>query len=150
MILDIYSHAETYASLHPLMEKALQFLTTLDPLSLPDGRIELSDDNSLYASVETYTTKPLDQGFMEAHRTHIDIQAVLSGEERIGWAALENQPEASPFDPSRDIGFYQGACEWLTLKPGRFMILFPQDAHFPCRLIETAKPVRKIVIKIAV
>ena len=53
--------------------------------------------------------------------------------------------------PESDAWFYSGALEPLTLEPGRFLALWPQDAHAP-GIAPGGVPaeVRKCVIKIAV
>lgn len=148
MVIDTLEHASLYTSLHPLFQKAFEFLNRTDLNSLPDGKIQLDGDR-LFASVQHYTTQPVSDGKMEAHRRYIDIQYVVSGEEVIGWAPLEEKNEFTPFDPEKDIGFYFGETFPETLKAGMFAILYPCDAHLPGRFLVSPSEVKKIVIKVA-
>lgn len=150
MIIDTFDHAAFYESLHPQFKKVFDFLRTTDLSALSEGKHELSDDGSVYASVQTYQTKPVERGKMEAHRKFIDIQVLAYGEEMIGWAPLANQPETVPFDINNDIGFYESEFSPLFLKQNMFAIFFPQDAHMPCRTSKIPNKVKKIVFKIAV
>ena len=53
-----------------------------------------------------------------------------------------------PYDGTKDVAFFLGAGDWLTLTPGRFAIFFPQDVHLPCIQANAAQRVRKIVVKV--
>ena len=62
--------------------ESFDFLKTLDPNS-EEKRYELG--NGIYAVIESYSSKPLSEGRIEAHKKYLDIQMVLSGSEKIGW-----------------------------------------------------------------
>lgn len=86
----------------------------------------------------------------EAHRKYIDIQYLIEGEELIGVAPLASMERVAEAAPERDIWFYEGETAKLPLSGGRFAILFPQDAHAPCIAAGECRPVRKVVVKVAV
>ena len=149
MVIDALPNAARYAALHPFFKTAFDFLQRPNLVAMPDGRHDLLDNNRLYALVQSYDTVPLEGGLLEGHRDYVDIQFILAGTERIGWAPFENQPVATPYDLPRDIAFYNGPCQLLQLRAGDFMILWPSDLHLPMRhAAETAGLVRKIVLKI--
>lgn len=149
MIADTFENSARYESLHPLFKAAFDFLRRPDVAATPEGRVELQGD-ALFAIVQTYETKPIHEGKLEAHKKYIDIQAILEGEEFIGYAPLKNQAVAKPFDPEKDIGFYDGEA-WFTLfRKGMFAVFFPEDAHLPSRFTDKPGRVKKIVVKIAV
>ena len=52
--------------------------------------------------------------------------------------------------PERDIYFYEGETAKILIGNGRLAILFPQDAHAPCIAAGESRPVRKVVVKVAV
>jgi len=97
-------------------------------------------------------TKELHQGRWEAHRRYIDIQYLVSGIERIGYTPVANLALTTPYDEDKDVAFYQGHGDILTLEPGMFAVFFPHDAHMPmlCEAGGSPKQVRKIVVKIPV
>ena len=149
MVIDTLVNCRSYESLHPNFKAAFDFLHRPDIEALPPGRIEI-DGTALFAMIQGYETKPVQEGKLEAHRKYIDIQVVLKGEEALGYAPLGGQPVAKVFDTEKDVGFYTGTSCLTILCKGMFAILFPQDAHLPGRLVDKPSFVKKIVVKIAV
>ena len=148
MILDDLVHASTYFDLHPRLRIALEWLQAIDPATLTPGRHEI-DGDEVFASVTDYDTRPASATRWEAHRRHADVQCVLTGEERIGVTPLRTL-QADPYDDDRDILFADGDGPFVALTPGRFVVLFPQDAHMPGVVVDAAAPVRKLVIKLRI
>lgn len=149
MIIDTLANCRRYESLHPLFKTAFAFLTRPGCDATPVGRLEL-DDTRLFALTQTYETKPISEGKLEAHRKYIDIQFILDGEEFMGYAPLQNQAEAVPFDAAKDLGFYDGEAWFTLLRKGMFAVFFPEDAHLPGRHTQKPSSVKKIVLKVAV
>lgn len=149
MIIDSLENARRYTSVHPRFKAAFDFLRRPDIDAIALGRVDL-DGASLFALVQEYTTKPIQEGKLEAHRKYIDVQFILEGEELMGYAPFGGQPVSKAFDPEKDIGFYEGAACFTLLRKGMFAILFPQDAHLPGRQADQPQYVKKIVIKVAV
>ncbi len=146
MILDDVSRASLYFGLHPRLRTALTFLQSDRAHALPPGR-HVVDGDDVFALVSDYDTKPEAESIWEAHRQHVDVQCVLSGEEWMGVAALESL-DRDPYDAERDILFARGAGEFVSLKPGRFVVLFQHDAHMPGVAPPAPSRVRKLVIKV--
>ena len=147
MIFDKLSNLHKYISLHPQFEKAVKFITDSNLAGIGNGRHPISGDE-IYASVNEYMTKP--DGFLEAHRNFIDIQLITKGSEKIGFALLNGQQVKDEYDQQKDISFYYGDCDYLTLVPGTFAIFFPEDLHKPGIAVQYPAGVKKIVIKIKV
>jgi YhcH/YjgK/YiaL family protein len=126
--------------------RALEFLRDTDVLSLPLGRHDLDGDR-LFALVQEYTTKPAEQCRWEAHQRYCDVQFVARGSERIGVANIDRMAVEEPYNSDRDISFFMGSGDLITLTAGSFAIFAPQDVHMPCIVAGTSEPVRKIVVK---
>ena len=148
MIVDHLNNAGRYAALGPLFEQAIDFLRTTDLNALEPGRYPLAGD-ALFALVQGYHTKPQSEGFWEAHRRYIDLQFVVQGTERIGYAPLHRM-QLESHDEQRDLAVLRGEGDFLTLTDGCFMLLWPEDAHMPGLQAGQVGLVRKIVFKIAV
>lgn len=148
MIVDHLSNAGRYAALGPRFKEAIDFLRTTDLNALEPGRYPLAGD-ALFVLVQGYHTKPQSEGFWEAHRRYIDLQFVVQGTERIGYAPLHRM-QLESYDEQRDLAVLKGEGDFLTLTDGCFMLLWPEDAHMPGLQAGQAGPVRKIVFKIAV
>lgn len=148
MIVDDLANWRLYSHLSPLRE-AFAHLESPEALKWPDRRLEL-DGERICAVPQGYLTRPDEQGKWEAHRRYVDIQYMVSGQERMGWAPVSTLVPAGTFDPARDVGFYTGSGDFLTVREGMFAVFFPHDAHMPCLHVDGAcRPVRKIVIKVA-
>ena len=112
------------------------------------GKYEIDGEN-IYALVQQYNTKLKKDGFWEAHRRYIDLQYVIQGAEKIGYANLSRLTQGE-YDASKDFLPLYGEGDFLTLKDGSFVILMPEDAHMPGIAFDSLLPVKKIVIKISV
>lgn len=149
MIYDILPHIQQYQGLHPGILKGLRFLVETDLSGLEDQRIELDGDD-LFALIQNYETKPVNDR-PEAHRDYVDIQYLIQGNELIGVAPLEEMEEEMEARPEGDIWFYRGPVENLPIGAGRFMVLFPGDAHAPCIAVDgKSSPVKKCVVKVRI
>lgn len=113
----------------------------------PEGRTEIDGDNLFYM-VQYYETKPREELKYEAHRNYADIQILLEGEESILWAPQKELTVVKPYEPDAELYALDKGPADIVLKPGRFCVLFPQDAHAPCAVHGEKQKVRKAVVKI--
>jgi YhcH/YjgK/YiaL family protein len=149
MILDALANAGLYAFSNPRLVRGFEFLRSRDLTTVPVGRVEI-DSDLLFASVQEYPTRLPDQCFWEAHRKYIDIQYVIRGTERIGYAPLASLRVAQPYDEAKDFAKLDGTGDVLRVDAGMFAVFFPHDAHMPCMAADAPAPVRKVVVKVAV
>jgi biofilm protein TabA len=149
MVVDVIGNSAAYENLHPLFKSAFAYLKDSRNHTAANGRTEIAGDK-LFALTQSYETKPLKDGLLEAHRHHVDIQFIAEGEEEIGYAPLADLQTVTAFNPETDAGFYMGDCSLVKLRKGMFAIFFPEDAHMPCRHTRKSSSVRKIVLKVAV
>jgi YhcH/YjgK/YiaL family protein len=148
LIIDTLNNATMYYALGPRLERALRFLQVLDPAQVTLGRHEIAGEQ-VYALVQEYDSKPLEEGFWEAHRSYLDVQYVASGVERIGYAALGSL-QAGEYDAEKDFVKLEGEGQLITVPAGTFVILAPQDAHMPGMAADGPEPVMKVVVKVQV
>ena len=148
MIFDTLDHHALYASLGQNLAAGLQFLLDHDLNALPVGRVEI-DGSRLFALVQEYQTKPPAQGVWEAHRQYIDIQYLVSGRERMGFANLHSMT-LGDYLPERDFQAMTGAGNSLELFANAFTVFFPQDGHMPGLWIDAPEKVRKVVVKVKI
>lgn len=152
MIVDVLNRADYLRNLGPNFQTALAFLNKPRLDELEDDRYDLHGTD-VFAIVQTYMTRPIDQRKWEAHKKYLDIQYIISGNEHIGYTQLDAVKPLDPYSPEKDIYFFKGqpghGC-FVPMKPGMFMVLGPQDAHMPCTTLTVPEEVRKIVVKVAV
>lgn len=146
MIFDSLAHIETYRHIHPRIYRGLKLLES-DFSGVADGRYTLEGDDLFYM-LQSYETKP-DPPFPEAHKAYVDIQCVLSGAEVIGVGALEDLTEVEAH-PERDLALYRGPLNRIALTPGKFIVLWPQDAHAAGIALGEPGPCHKCVVKVRI
>ncbi len=145
MIIDTLPESQLLYPLHPTFEQAFTFLRSTDQTTLPTGRINI-DGDAIYALVQEYQTKPVDQGKWESHQRYIDIQYIVTGEELINYQNLSSM-KLGNYDSERDFQSMTGEGQLVELSAGSFMVFFPQDAHMPGLAKNTSSLVKKVVVK---
>ncbi|WMJ84128.1 YhcH/YjgK/YiaL family protein [Oscillospiraceae bacterium LTW-04] len=148
MVYDYLINAEKYKGLGAGITAGFAALHSHDLESLEPGDYPIFADD-IILKIQSYNTKPVEQARLEAHRRYIDIQYIVSGEEKIAVGALEQAGEELEANPENDIWFYAGNADTLTLKAGQFVLLFPGETHAPCLAATESAPVKKALIKVA-
>jgi biofilm protein TabA len=138
MILDRLDNADLYGGLGTNIAAALDYLRRTDFSQMPVGRHEVDGDR-VFAIVQRYRPKPLEQIVWEAHRKYIDVQFVAAGTERMGYVPLGDGLQVrSPYDAEKDAILFDAEGQLLTLSAGEFAVFFPCDVHAPGLATETA------------
>lgn len=148
MIVDLIKNAALYKRLDGGIQTALEYLAKTDFSTMTPGRYDL-EGNTVYALVQQYITKPMEQGLWEAHRRYIDVQYVAEGVESMGYVSIGNLKVTQAYAPKDDCELFAGTGDFVTARAGTFVIFFPEDAHMPCIASGTPAPVRKVVVKVA-
>lgn len=146
MIIDNLKNSSMYYGLGTGVAAGLKFLQETDLSSLQKGRHDLEGGKS-FAIVSDYDTKPTEEGLWEAHRKYIDIQFVVTGSERMGYANIDSL-KAQPYDEENDFVGLEGEGDYFTVDAGEFAIFAPQDGHMPGLLVESPQAVRKVIVKV--
>jgi YhcH/YjgK/YiaL family protein len=151
MVIDKLENAYLYAGLSAKIEKGLEVLKDKKLSTKKDGRYDINGDNFYYI-IQRYTTKPIEEGRLEAHKKYIDIQFAASGEEVIGHSFPGQLDTQEPYDEAKDVVFYKVPDEINTVKlsKGMFCILFPQDGHMPGCQLNGPSNVVKVVVKLKI
>jgi biofilm protein TabA len=150
MIVGSMEHLQDeQAGLSPVLREALQFLSQTDFSQLADGTHPIRGD-AMFAIVSHLTTQPLQAVKGEAHYDKLDIHYVLSGEEWIGVAPLNEQQRVTEDRPQHDVRLYEELSDevFIRMNPGRYAILFPADIHRPGCTLQSPSKLRKVVVKI--
>ena len=115
------------------------------------GRHYIDDNN--YANIEEYFTKPLSKAKYEAHEKYIDIQFLLSGNEKIYYRDKNGLTYDTDYDSDKDIIFYNNAVNshYIELDGSNFAVIFPHEAHAPqIQAGNNQENVVKVVVKVKV
>ncbi len=149
MILDRLSNWAMYVEPKSRLGRAMHYLSRdFDP-ELPDGRYDVDGDN-IFALVQSYNTRPVNECRFESHQRYIDIQYMIQGGEGMGWAATPTLEVVNEYDPDKDVAFYEQPEFYTTLEvyQGNFALFYPGDAHQPGMNLKDTQRIRKVVMKI--
>ena len=149
MILAKNSDARTYLGIHPNLDLALERITPEFLDSVGYEKVRLKGDD-VYATRFTYETVPEEESFFEAHKKYLDIHIMVEGSEGV---EIAPPGELTEFDraEANDFYAYRGpAHHRLTLSPGDFLVVFPNDAHRIKMRLEEPETVSKVVFKVRI
>ncbi|WP_405455139.1 YhcH/YjgK/YiaL family protein [Paenibacillus sp. HJGM_3] len=149
MVIDSLKHASQYYGLHPRLAVGLRFLQEQALNGLEPGKYEI-EGSDIYYLVQHYESKPLEAGKWEAHRKYYDIQYVVEGTERFGYAPLDSVRVTKEYEEESDYALFEGEGSFCLLPAGSFAIVAPQDAHMPGIAVQEPAPVKKIVVKVLI
>lgn len=149
MIFDSIQNKRYYHS-EPLIYKALEFLESITSANIPEMTVNLGKE-ILFANPIILISKPEEEGLYEAHNKYVDIHYIIEGEEGIATANRKTLNTVVPYNEQTDIGFYEGKKDGqYYLKPGQFMVCFPNDAHKVAIMKDSPSSIKKMVVKIRV
>jgi biofilm protein TabA len=148
MILDSLKNATASLPLNARFKQAFEFIRNNDLSKMEPGKTIL-DGDKLYITIMDIEGKTPEVAKMEAHKKYIDIQVVISGQETMGWTAIEHcTHESDAYNPDKDIIFYTDKpTTYVTVNPGEFVLFFPEDGHAPAI---GKGAIRKAVVKVLV
>lgn len=149
MILADIKDRERYYTLIPALRELFDFVLSHDFTDMPAGRVEVDGDR-LFINVSETCLKPKEQQKLEVHRRYIDVQIPLSTSESVAWTPLSDLKTESeqPFNEQDDFALYDEMGQnYITVRPGQFYIMFPEDAHGP---IIGEGPIKKLIGKILI
>ena len=149
MVSDQIKNAKLYYSLGERIKKGLQYLENTDFSSVETGKYEI-DGKNIFVMISEYNSKSLNDAKPESHKNYIDIQFIIEGKEHMGYVPLNGQNESTPYNPEKDVAFYQCETSLIEYNAGVFAIFFPEDIHQPGVGISKSEPVKKAVVKIKV
>lgn len=146
---DINRFYQEYHARPELWQATFKFLGR-DLEKLEVGKYTLAGDEA-FAMISEYQTKDPKDAKWEAHRKYIDLQYVIEGDEKIGLLPLEKAAAPQEYNDAKDLIFFgDNDGEYFQANQKIFFLFFPSDVHRPCIQVEESRPVKKLVIKIAV
>ena len=148
MIVDKLKNSNNYYGLSEGISKGFKYLEETNLLDLDCGIYEI-DGKNIFVSIDEYLGKNIDDCLWEGHKKYIDIQYIISGEEKFGYLSNDNLDITVNYDEEKDIYFGKGEGQFLTLKEGEFIIFTPSDAHMPSLMVNE-NLVKKAVVKVSI
>lgn len=149
MIYAKNSDALTYRGIHPSLDLALERITPEFLAGMGYEKVQIKGDD-VYATRFTYETVSQEESFFEAHKKYLDIHIMVEGCEGV---EIAPPGELAEFDrtEANDFYAYRGPAHYkLTLSPGNFLVVFPNDAHRIKMQLEQPETVTKVVFKVRI
>ena len=150
MIFDTIENSSQYAQINPGINKILELARSYNSENFPKDRI-LIDGEALFMNFADYKTHSEIGALSEAHRKYIDVMYMVEGCETIYVKNTDDLKEVTrEYDESIEalLAKIDDDTTAVRLNAGSFVILFPQDAHAPCRKNESSDFANKLVFKI--
>lgn len=146
MIIDTIENLGKYVALNLLFADVIEFLKNNDLRTMEEGKYPIKDKN-LFLSVQVAKQRTKESAFIETHIEMVDIQIPISCAETYGYSPLCDLPEFE-YDAEMDMTKYGDTKPqtYVTIKPGQFVIFFPQDGHAPCIIDE--QEIKKVIFKV--
>ena len=137
------------AGLHPVLQQALTLAIAANPQEKTPGRYTLQGEN-IFMNVMQFTTQSPEQKKAELHQQYIDIQMLLSGEERILFGMTDSARHCEEMHVEDDYQLCSQIADEqaMVLKPGKFVIFMPGEPHKPGCVVQAPMDIKKVVIKV--
>lgn len=145
MIVDTLRNIGSYAGLSDNFAKAAAFLQTADLSALPVGVAEV-DGKEVFVNLQSNHLQPHDPAW-EAHAAYADIQLILKGREKFGYAP---EAELHPLKEGTDFRSCTAHSSfYFSLTEGQYAIFLPGEPHDPCHPVtDMPETCLKLVVKV--
>ena len=131
------------------IQTALEWITSHDIANMEAGTYELQG-RDIYVNIQDITTKPVEECLPERHINYLDLQYIVSGVERMGYAPYTGKETVQWDMQDKDIIIYKDLEHenFVDVTPGGYCIFCSDSIHRPCCCAGRPGSVRKAVAKI--
>lgn len=108
------------------------------------------DGDRVFVNIVEYPTVEEADRFWEAHRSYLDLHLMLEGEERIALGRTEIMEQKDYVEADDFLPVDGEACASVILRPGDFLVCYPEDAHMTALKADESIKIRKAIFKIRI
>ena len=146
----IYAKSDCF-SYPEAIKTAIDYLKQNDFINMEPGIYEIRG-KKIYAQVFDTVTEPAEKKRPEVHEKYVDVQFLVSGKERLGFAPDTGTCQVAERIEERDLIFYEEVENesFICAVPGCYTMFFPSDIHRPGVEWGCSQTIRKVVVKIKV
>lgn len=149
MIYDVIKNIGNYRGQSLWLDKAIDFLETIDLELLTIGRTEIAGDK-VFLNVMEAKAKEEDEVKFEMHKKYMDIQIDIEGTENIA-IGIEIEDVIEKYREDIDFGIVEcSESVMCKLGKGRFIICMQEEPHKPGIIAGDNPYLKKCVLKVAV
>ena len=127
--------------------EAIAFVESIT-VETPNGKYPFGED--CFVNVMDSSIKPREGKRAEAHDLYIDVQCMISGDERIYYTDRKALTAVTEYNPVKDVIFYEyDEADVVEFTTGECVILDTEEAHHPgCAVGDVASVAKKAVMKV--
>lgn len=149
MIFGNLNHRKEFSFLENSIQECFAYVKEHDLVSYEKGCHEIDGDR-FFVNVVEYTTTTPENRFWEAHKEYLDVHVMLQGQEQIDVNFIQNM-QLKEYVQKDDFLPMQGEKNGsLVLKPGDFLVCYPNDAHRTAVAVEGPESVKKAIFKVKI
>ena len=151
MIYDRLDRIEIYKGLYDNLDKAIEYLQSVDLSELKNGKVEV-DSNDIYLNIVDGQLINESDGVYELHKTYLDIHIDIEGKEKLLISDYDDSKKIEEYNDKGDYELIQGIKTGeCILDNNHFAICMLDEPHMPCvRNNDEDNVVRKIIVKVKV
>ncbi|CAL1520745.1 YhcH/YjgK/YiaL family protein [Chitinophaga sp. MM2321] len=150
MIVDFINNWHCYSKGNQeVWREAFDFIASVTP-DTEAKKYSIRGDE-LFALVQDYNTKPVNDGSIEIHRQYADIHVLISGKELIYYSSIALLEQIKDFTPQSDDVLYtfkEDKSIGIPLLPGMFALFLPEEGHMPAINLDASNRIKKVLIKV--
>lgn len=149
MIFGNRNHISEFSFLEDSVKECFTYAKEHDLASYEKGSHEI-DGERLFVNIVEYETTTPENRFWEAHKEYLDVHVMLSGQEQIDLNFIGNM-ELKEYVPKDDFLPMDGEKNGsVILRPGDFLVCYPNDAHRTAVEVKGAEKVKKAIFKVQI
>lgn len=144
----IYSN-DDFKAYPAVIRRVIDYLKSNDFAAMETGVYDL-EGKDIYVQVFDAETGPVEEKRPESHEDYLDIQFLVTGEEKLGFTPNTGAYEVAEHILERDLIFYKSVENegFVYATPGCFTVFFPNDIHRPAVAVAEPMVIRKVVVKV--
>lgn len=132
-----------------VIRRVIDYLKSNDFANMEPGVYEIQGKD-IYAQVFDVQTGSREEKRPEVHEKYLDVQFLVSGEEKLGVTPDTGKYTVAEHIRERDLIFYETVENegFIHAVPGSFCVFFPSDVHRPAVAVNAPMSIRKVVVKV--
>ena len=149
MIFSSIHSNDDFRAYPAVLRRVIDYLKSNDFEKMEPGVYDL-EGKDIYVQVFDAETGPVQERRPESHENYLDVQFLVTGEEKLGFTPNTGTYEVAEHILERDLIFYKSVENegFVYATPGCFTIFFPCDIHRPAVAASEPMVVRKVVVKV--
>ena len=149
MIFGNMDHVEEFPYLEKGIKECFEYAKTHDLASFEKGSHEIDGDR-LFVNIVEYTTTTPEERFWEAHKKYLDVHVMIRGTEQIDVNFIQNMEQKEFVEKDDFLPLEGEANSHVVLRPGDFLICYPNDGHRTAVAVDGPEKIRKAIFKVGI